>query len=56
MYGHIETMANTIADGAKGVDGVDVTIKRVPETMGDEAFASAGGKSEIGRASCRERV
>ena len=46
MYGHIETMANTIADGAKGVDGVDVTIKRVPETMGDEAFASAGGKSD----------
>ncbi len=46
MYGHIETMANTVAEGARGVEGVDVTVKRVPETMDSEAFKSAGGKTE----------
>lgn len=45
MYGHIETMAQTIAEGAKSVNGTDVVIKRVPETMSDQAFGSAGGKS-----------
>ncbi|MHA1601128.1 MAG: flavodoxin domain-containing protein, partial [Alphaproteobacteria bacterium] len=30
-YGHIETMAGAIAEGAKQVAGTDVTIKRVPE-------------------------
>ncbi|HAX08624.1 MAG TPA: NAD(P)H:quinone oxidoreductase, partial [Marinobacter hydrocarbonoclasticus] len=38
MYGHIETMANTVAEGARGVNGADVVVKRVPETMADEAF------------------
>ncbi|MGB7389296.1 MAG: flavodoxin domain-containing protein, partial [Pseudomonas neustonica] len=33
MYGHVETMAQVVAEGAKQVDGVSVTIKRVPETM-----------------------
>lgn len=46
MYGHIETMANTVADGAKSVDGAEVTVKRVPETMPDQAFLDAGGKTE----------
>lgn len=46
MYGHIETMAKTIADGARSVDGVDVVVKRVPETMADEAFLAAGGKAD----------
>lgn len=27
MHGHIETMANSIADGARRVNGVEVTIK-----------------------------
>lgn len=44
MYGHIETMANKVAEGARSVDGVEVTVKRVPETMDNEAFKSAGGK------------
>src|SRR5690554_4821089 len=44
MYGHIETMANTVAEGARGVDGVEVTLKRIPETMNAEAFKAAGGK------------
>ncbi|MBO1519541.1 NAD(P)H:quinone oxidoreductase [Oceanisphaera pacifica] len=46
MYGHIETMANTVAEGARSVDGVKVTVKRVPETMDTEVFKNAGGKTE----------
>jgi NAD(P)H dehydrogenase (quinone) len=46
MYGHIETMAGAIAEGAKSVAGVSVDIKRVPETMPAEAFAKAGGKAD----------
>lgn len=46
MYGHIETMAGAIAEGAKSVPGAEVDIKRVPETMSAEAFAKAGGKTE----------
>lgn len=46
MYGHIETMANSIADGARLVQGTEVTVKRVPETMNEEAFRNAGGKAE----------
>ena len=44
MYGHIETMANAVAEGARRVDGIEVTIKRVPETMDRQAFGAAGGK------------
>lgn len=46
MYGHIETMANAVAEGARKVNGTEVTIKRVPETMPDDAFKSAGGKTD----------
>lgn len=44
MYGHIETMANTVAEGARSVAGAEVTVKRVPETMDAELFKNAGGK------------
>ncbi len=44
MYGHIETMAKAVAEGARGVAGVEVTVKRVPETMDVEIFKAAGGK------------
>ncbi|MBB3231424.1 NAD(P)H:quinone oxidoreductase [Halomonas stenophila] len=44
MYGHIDTLARAVAEGAGRVAGVEVTIKRVPETMDPEAFAKAGGK------------
>lgn len=46
MYGHIETMTKAVAEGAARIDGVEVTIKRVPETMPADAFAAAGGKTE----------
>lgn len=32
MYGHIETMAKAIAEGARSVGGAEVVIKRVPDT------------------------
>jgi NAD(P)H dehydrogenase (quinone) len=32
-YGHIEKMAQAIAEGAKKVSGADVVVKRVPETV-----------------------
>jgi NAD(P)H dehydrogenase (quinone) len=45
MYGHIETMAQAVAEGARAVSGAEVTIKRVPETMDAERFAQVGGKT-----------
>ncbi|STD19148.1 TrpR binding protein WrbA [Enterobacter asburiae] len=45
MYGHIETMAHAVAEGANRVDGVEVVVKRVPETMQAEAFLKAGGEN-----------
>ena len=44
MYGHIETMAKSIVEGARSVDGVQVTLKRVPEIMSEEAARKAGAK------------
>lgn len=44
MYGHMEIMAQEVAAGAMDVAGVEVTVKRVPETMGEDAFRNAGGK------------
>lgn len=46
MYGHIETMAHAIAEGAGTVSGVEVTVKRIPETMDPGAFKAAGGKQD----------
>lgn len=46
MYGHIETMAQAVAEGAREVAGVEVTVKRVPETMDAEIFKAAGGKTD----------
>ena len=43
-YGHIETMAKAVAEGAGGVDGVEVTVKRVPETMPEDVARKAGMK------------
>lgn len=43
-YGHVETLASSIAEGARSVDGVEVTIKRVPETMPPEVAKKHGAK------------
>ncbi len=44
MYGHVETMAKAVAEGARGVKGSEVVIKRVPELMPEAAARKAGAK------------
>ncbi|MGE3778736.1 MAG: NAD(P)H:quinone oxidoreductase [Pirellulaceae bacterium] len=44
MYGHVETLAGAIAEGARSVPGTDVTVKRVPETMSPEVAQRVGAK------------
>lgn len=44
MYGHIETMANAVAEGARSVAGTEVAVKRVPELMPEEVARQAGAK------------
>ncbi|MGI6299711.1 MAG: NAD(P)H:quinone oxidoreductase [Verrucomicrobiota bacterium] len=44
MYGHVETMAAAIAEGARSVEGADVTVKRVPETMPLDVAKKNGAK------------
>src|SRR5690606_812935 len=44
MYGHIETMAKAVAEGARSVEGVEVTIKRVPELVPEEVARNAGAR------------
>jgi len=46
MYGHIETLAQAVAEGAGKVEGVEVVVKRVPETMPQELFEKSGGKAQ----------
>lgn len=43
-YGHVETMAYEVAKGAAEIEGVEVTVKRVPETVPEEIAKNAGIK------------
>lgn len=43
-YGHVETMAQHIAEGAKSVPSVEVTLKRVPETIPVDQARAIGVK------------
>ena len=43
-YGHIEKMAEAVAEGARSIEGVTVDIKRVAETVSDELAKSSGYK------------
>lgn len=42
MYGHVETLAAAIAEGVRSVEDVEVTVKRVPETMPPEIAKKHG--------------
>ncbi len=44
MYGHVERMAEAIAEGARAVEGVEVRIKRVPELMPESVAREAGAR------------
>jgi len=43
-YGHIETLASAVAEGAREVEGAQVTVKRVPELMPRDVAEKAGAK------------
>jgi NAD(P)H dehydrogenase (quinone) len=43
-YGHVETLAHAVAEGARSVPGTDVAIKRVPELMPRAVAEKAGAK------------
>ena len=45
-YGHIERMAQAVAEGVRSVQGIEVTIKRVPELVPEEVARNAGMKLE----------
>lgn len=43
-YGHIEKMAEAVAEGARAVPGTEVTVKRVPELVPEEIAKTSGMK------------
>lgn len=44
MYGHVETMAKAVAEGARGVEDVTVAIMRVAELVPEDVARRAGAK------------
>lgn len=46
MYGHTETMAKAVADGAASVEGTEVVVKRVPDLMPEEVARKVGVKMD----------
>lgn len=44
FYGHIEAMAEAVAEGARQVPGAEVAVKRVPELIPAETLKKAGAK------------
>lgn len=45
-YGHTEVMADAVAEGAASVDGVTVTVKRVPELVPENVALEVGMKTD----------
>lgn len=43
-YGHVERLAEAVAEGARSMPGTEVAIKRVPELMPPEVARQAGAK------------
>lgn len=44
MYGHVEQLAHAVEEGEKAVEGTEVDLKRVPETIPAEHAAAIGVK------------
>jgi NAD(P)H dehydrogenase (quinone) len=42
MYGHVHRMATAVAEGAGEVQGADVELRQVPETLPDEVLEKMG--------------
>ncbi|KAI3466610.1 hypothetical protein Pfo_023273 [Paulownia fortunei] len=45
-YGHVEKLAHEIKKGAESVEGVEVILWQVPETLSDENLAKMGAPSK----------
>jgi NAD(P)H dehydrogenase (quinone) len=43
-YGHVERMAQAVAEGARSVSGTEVAVKRVPDLVSEDAARKAGMK------------
>ncbi|MDP2763435.1 MAG: NAD(P)H:quinone oxidoreductase [Brevundimonas sp.] len=43
-YGHVEAMAEAVAEGARSVEGAEVDIRRVPELVPEELAKKSGYK------------
>ena len=46
MYGHVERMAEAVAEGARAVARTEVTVKRVPELVPAEVLRKSGAKTD----------
>lgn len=42
LYGHVRQMAEAVAEGARSVEGVEVEIKQVPETLPPDVVEKMG--------------
>jgi NAD(P)H dehydrogenase (quinone) len=42
LYGHVRRMAEAVGEGAKAVDGAEVSLYRVPETLPEEVLKKMG--------------
>ena len=45
-YGHVETLAQAVVEGAKSVTGAEVTLKRVPELFTEEEAKARHQKTD----------
>jgi len=41
-YGHVYRLAQAVADGARQVEGADVVLKRIPETLSPDVIKAMG--------------
>lgn len=46
MYGHVHRLAEAIAEGARGVEGAEVTLFQVPELVPEAALVKSGAKAK----------
>ena len=42
MYGHVHKMAEAVTEGAREIDGAEVVVRRVPETLPEEVLEKMG--------------
>jgi len=47
MYGHVHKLAEAVAEGARAVEGADVEIRRVPETLPVDVLQKMGASDSV---------